>query len=369
MNQSLPGPSNASNVGSAPSSDTNANPSSQRQSAQHQRNDSAVDIQQSDHLQPSTALGRKPHQQYLTPVPLHQNSSRDEDPIITPESEHAGHSPTAPFIRPRSAQRVSRGQVSDSPSPNFEDAQQTHESRYPVTHHVDEINELPADEIAPIPAMPSRSERRRSRDGLVAPLNMHSVDNAPRHSEEIVSPTSPVRSRTPNFSRPSGSTAPPIQAPIPTHPTTVNPASKLPATAHTAGNFEPVAVEQPLRTKTSGGKGQRQSLRNAFKGIRGASDAIRGAVNEGIAHSVHDTAEEEKMRALRQQGMTDWRGSGLNERVPVGMKNTFSGRREKRSSFSNEPGVHGSEGPHGLHPLDEVESLRDEQSIRNERIH
>lgn len=72
---------------------------------------------------------------------------------------------------------------------------------------------------------------------------------------------------------------------------------------------------------------------------------------------------------MRKQGIDDWRGSGLDERAR-GVKEGWAargGRREKRASFGNETGVHGSEGPNGLHPLDEVESIASREE-REERI-
>jgi hypothetical protein len=83
-----------------------------------------------------------------------------------------------------------------------------------------------------------------------------------------------------------------------------------------------------------------------------------------MAHALHDTAEEERMRAVRKRGMDEWKGSGLDERAR-GVKEGWAGRggrREKRTSFENETRVHGSEGPNGLHPLDEVESIASKES-------
>jgi hypothetical protein len=69
------------------------------------------------------------------------------------------------------------------------------------------------------------------------------------------------------------------------------------------------------------------------------------------------------MHAIRKQGLTDWKDSGLRERVPVGRKGRDGAveaeqrRRMRRSSQNLDTSVHGSEGPEGLGPLDEVESV------------
>lgn len=66
---------------------------------------------------------------------------------------------------------------------------------------------------------------------------------------------------------------------------------------------------------------------------------------------MHDDAEEERMIAIRKQGMNDFRDSGLKDRVPVG-------RKRRTSAGYREEGIHGSEGPEGLGPVEEVESVR-----------
>jgi hypothetical protein len=94
-----------------------------------------------------------------------------------------------------------------------------------------------------------------------------------------------------------------------------------------------------------------------FKGVHGAGEAIRGSVNQRIAHSMHDPAEEERMRAVREKGMNEWKGSGLSERVPVGLREGFrekaEGRMRVRRASQDRTGVHGSEGPGGLGVVEE----------------
>jgi len=92
-----------------------------------------------------------------------------------------------------------------------------------------------------------------------------------------------------------------------------------------------------------------------MKGIHGAGDAIRGSVNEKIAHGLHDHAEEERMRAIREKGVGDWRSSGLDVKsqgLREGFREKAEGRIRSRRS-SRDAGVHGSEGPGGLEPLPE----------------
>lgn len=95
-----------------------------------------------------------------------------------------------------------------------------------------------------------------------------------------------------------------------------------------------------------------------FKGVHGAGEAIRGSVNQKIAHTMHDTAEEERMRAVREKGMGEWKGSGLNERVPMSLREGFrekaEGRARIRRASQDRNGIHGSEGPGGLGVVEET---------------
>lgn len=188
------------------------------------------------------------------------------------------------------------------------------------------------------PEMPVRSERRNSREGgMIAPLNVNPVARNEHDPLTPINPTSP-RSKTPNLSRPNGAPPAAVGA-IQPHPT--------PLSSH------------PTPTGTAQPPGKRQSLASAFKGLHGAGEALRGSVNEKIAHGMHDTAEEERMRAVREKGMGEWRGSGLNERVPPGLREGFREKAEGRMRMhraSRDGGVHGSEGPGGLQPIaDETE--------------
>jgi hypothetical protein len=98
-------------------------------------------------------------------------------------------------------------------------------------------------------------------------------------------------------------------------------------------------------------------LFGAIKGLHGAGEALRGTVNGTIAKASHDTVEEERMRAIREKGMGEWRGSGLSERAG-GLREGFrekAGERQRNRRLSVGTGVHGSEGPGGLGPVEELE--------------
>lgn len=56
-------------------------------------------------------------------------------------------------------------------------------------------------------------------------------------------------------------------------------------------------------------------LSGTLKGIRGAGDALRGSVNGGIAKGLGDEVELEKARKVRQDGMNNYRGSGIESSV------------------------------------------------------
>ena len=130
---------------------------------------------------------------------------------------------------------------------------------------------------------------------------------------------SPVagRSHTPNFSRPGA-----VQAP-----------SAAPA----------IAASHPGRT---------EAILNTVKGLQGASDAIRGTVNGTIAHSRHDRAEEERQRAIRDQGINDFRVSGLKEQAGV-LREGFRQKAEERNRLRRRSGS--VQRPQIGHTLDRVE--------------
>jgi len=84
-----------------------------------------------------------------------------------------------------------------------------------------------------------------------------------------------------------------------------------------------------------------------MKGIHGAGDVIRGSVNSTIAKGVGDTAEQERMRLVREQGLSQFRDSGLRE----GFREKAEGRmRSRRRSGSANPGE-------GLSRVDEVRGV------------
>lgn len=80
-------------------------------------------------------------------------------------------------------------------------------------------------------------------------------------------------------------------------------------------------------------------------------------MNGTIARGMHDTEEEERMRAVREKGTQEWRGSGLSERAG-GLREGFrekAGERQRTKRLSQGTGVHGSEGPNGLGVVEERE--------------
>jgi hypothetical protein len=121
----------------------------------------------------------------------------------------------------------------------------------------------------------------------------------------------------------------------------------------------PAPTAPPVKTtpvKESKLERKRGSVTAAIKGLHGAGEALRGTVNSTIARGMHDSAEEERMKAVRDKGVGEWRGSGLSERVPVGLREGFrekAGDRLRTRRLSQGNGVHGSEGPNGLDPVEE----------------
>lgn len=203
------------------------------------------------------------------------------------------------------------------------------------------------------PPMPMRSEKRKSRDGLIAPLNTNPVSELPagREYHEPITPTSPTnaaRPKTPNFSRPG------VQSPS-SSTSNLHQQNMGNATTISAGNA-PVVSSTETPTKEHRLERKKGSVTAALKGIHGAGEALRGTVNSTIARGMHDSAEEERMRAVREKGMGEWRGSGLSERVPAGIREGFrekAGERMRTRRLSQGNGVYGSEGPGGLDAVEE----------------
>ena len=190
-------------------------------------------------------------------------------------------------------------------------------------------------DTAGIPPPPARSPKRNSGDGVVAPLNTNRSAGDTDAVESSVSPTAPARSHTPDFSHPSAVAA------SPSSPTRAN-----------FGTTTSISADGPSQPH-----GKRESLFGAIKGLHGAGEALRGTVNGTIAKASHDTVEEERMRTIREKGMGEWRASGLSERAG-GLREGFrekAGERQKNRRLSVGKGVHGSEGPGGLGPVEELE--------------
>jgi len=149
---------------------------------------------------------------------------------------------------------------------------------------------------------PPRSDLRNSQNLSVQPLNTnYSPSHAPTYSNDSAIATSPIspttRPKTPNFSRPG--------------------------------------VTGVTGVTAQGEGGKRTSVISAMKGLHGAGEALRGSVNSTIAKGVGDTAEQERMRAVREQGINEFRGSGIRE----GFREKAEGRmRLRRRSGSANPG-------------------------------
>jgi hypothetical protein len=171
---------------------------------------------------------------------------------------------------------------------------------------------------------------------MVRPLN---TTKAPGNDVvEPVSPTQPARTHTPNFSRPGVGTG--------TAPETSPQTQNLGTTTTVTTSGSPTHKHQ----------GKRESLFGAIKGLHGAGEALRGTVNGTIAKGMHDTEEEERMRAVRESGTAEWKGSGLSERaggLREGFREKAGERQRRRLSWGT--GVHGSEGPNGLGVVEERE--------------
>ena len=169
---------------------------------------------------------------------------------------------------------------------------------------------------------PPRSEKRNSKEMYVQPLSPQKSNSPsspnfappappPKNHEEEDSPVSPITgpSHTPNFSRPG-----------------ITPTPSQPA----------AAPPSPPATSTRGA-GRKESMMNTFKGLHGAGEALRGAVNSTIAKGMHDTAEEERQRQIREQGMSEFRGSGLREQAG-GLREGFRQKAEERNRLRRQSG-------------------------------
>jgi hypothetical protein len=97
------------------------------------------------------------------------------------------------------------------------------------------------------------------------------------------------------------------------------------------------APAAPDATTSRTQRGRRENFMSAIKGIHGAGEALRGTVNSKIAHGMHDTAEEERQRAIREQGMSEFKGSGLREQAG-GLREGFRQKAEERTRLRRRSG-------------------------------
>jgi hypothetical protein len=79
----------------------------------------------------------------------------------------------------------------------------------------------------------------------------------------------------------------------------------------------------------------------------------------GIAKGVRNAEEEARMREIRNEGLQDFRESGLREGFRH--KSGERQRERRRSRDGAHVGVYGSEGPGGLDPVEE-RSIRSMES-------
>lgn len=150
---------------------------------------------------------------------------------------------------------------------------------------------------------------------------------------EVVTPLSPTPARAPS------------QHYANSNASHISPSTGVHPSASTSSHYTHLASQPSTNTKPT----NRSSIGGAIRGIRGASEALRGTVNQGIAKGVHDKEEEARMRAIREKGMEDFRESGLRE----GFRQKAGERQRKRSQDYGYNGVYGSEGPGGLDPVEE----------------
>lgn len=164
----------------------------------------------------------------------------------------------------------------------------------------------PVGAVGAVGSIPARSERRRSQELTVPPLR--TGNHSPHHHNASIDsaistdPVSPIaREDAPNFSRPG---------------------------------------------VTGGSK--RENLMQAAKGLHGAGEALRGTVNHTLAKGIGDKAEQERARIVREDGMNEFRGSGLRE----GFREKAEGRMrlKRRSGGATNLGS----APQGLHQVDEA---------------
>ena len=73
----------------------------------------------------------------------------------------------------------------------------------------------------------------------------------------------------------------------------------------------------------------------------------------GIAKGTRDREEEARMRGIRNEGMQEYRDSGLREGFRTKSGERQRERRRSRDGNGGGTGVYGSEGPGGLDPVEE----------------
>lgn len=131
-------------------------------------------------------------------------------------------------------------------------------------------------------------------------------------------------------------------------PGTATRTDAIPRTSQAPTYAAPQVPHARAQVKESRG----QSLVTAMKGLRGAGEAIRGSVNQNLAKVDHNAAEVERQRVLKEQGVADWKASGLEKRLRRSREQD-AGRSGVGGGHVGSGGIYGSEGPGGLDAVSE----------------
>ncbi|KAI9745113.1 MAG: hypothetical protein M1818_001391 [Claussenomyces sp. TS43310] len=90
-----------------------------------------------------------------------------------------------------------------------------------------------------------------------------------------------------------------------------------PTSPSSSANFS-----RPLGTHSS-------RLTNAFKGLHGAGEAIRGTLNSTVAKGLGDDADMERQRDIKEQGLREVRDSGFRDKAQTRLRRRSASRELK----------------------------------------
>ncbi|KAB8360955.1 hypothetical protein FH972_024687 [Carpinus fangiana] len=237
---------------------------------------------------------------------------------------------------PVSETNISRPTTSQMLLPTSENQQQSKRSQSPV---LEEQTATPRRQSTgggrPIPP---RSELRSSHLPRKEPDHVsHGVPacSQPKLSQTTSSADQPQNQASKMQSTTSQLTASQTPASRPSYQSingTASPASQ----ASSMPNFSRPAVAPPLADSRSSQSG-RGGLSGTLKGIRGAGEAIRGSVNSKIAKGLGEETELENSRMIREQGLQEYRGSGVETGIRSVMEK--AGDRQQRQRETERKGV------------------------------